>query len=153
MWSPPRAERRVVGPKPSSDRPQLRRDPNAALVSDHKLLGAIKRFYFLGTGCPPVLMDAAFLETARSQQRVTPVQMATSGQRRRWWFEDQFWWENAGYGAQDVLALIRQRQRQDGERLERARRAASLERRLGDIHSATNATLWTQDRRCQYAES
>jgi 5-methylcytosine-specific restriction endonuclease McrA len=116
----------VVGLKPNSDRIQLRRDPNAAIVGDHKLLGAVKRFYFLGTGCPPVLLEAGFPGLAAQQQHNAPVRMAVVGQRSWWWFEDEFWWENGGYEGQDVLALIRQRQRQEQERLERARRAVSL---------------------------
>lgn len=127
-WSPPRVNPSVVKPKPNSDRIQLRRDPNAAVISDHKLLGNVKRFYFFGTGCPPVLLDNNFLESASLQQQMVPIQLAAYGQRQWWWFANQFWWENGGYAAADVLALIRQRQRQDAERLERARRAVSLER-------------------------
>ena len=127
LWPSPPADRRVVSPKPGSDRIQLRRDPNAAIVNDDKLLGAVKRFYFLGTGCPPVLLEGDFLKVAAQRQRTTPVRMAVSGQRSWWWFENTFWWENGGYSGQDVMALIRQRQRQEQERLERAKRAINLD--------------------------
>ena len=127
LWPSPPADRRVVNPKPGSDRVQLRRDPNAAIVNDDKLLGAVKRFYFPGTGCAPVLLDSDFLEVAAQRQRTTPVRMAVSGQRSWWWFENTFWWENGDYSSQGVMALIRQRQRQEQERLERAKRAINLD--------------------------
>jgi len=44
--------------------------------------------------------------------------------RRTWWaFEDRIWWEDEDLAAEDVLALVRERERRGRRRLERAHAA------------------------------
>jgi HNH endonuclease len=40
--------------------------------------------------------------------------------RRWWWCRDRFWWEDEGLDAQDVLALVHERDRRRDRRLARA---------------------------------
>jgi 5-methylcytosine-specific restriction endonuclease McrA len=49
-----------------------------------------------------------------------PVAVAVSGRRRYWWFHDRFWWEDDDLDADDVLALVVERERRAQRRLERA---------------------------------
>lgn len=49
-----------------------------------------------------------------------PVAVAEDGNRRYWWFHDRLWWEDSGLTADDVRALVLDRERRARRRLERA---------------------------------
>jgi len=78
----------------TSGNPQLRQDPNARFLRDRGFFSAV--------------------------QWQHPVAVARSGPRVWWWFEDSFYWESGSYTQRDVLALIRDRQRREAQRLDRA---------------------------------
>lgn len=100
-------------PKPTNST-QLRRDTNAGFVRDRGFL------LFLGTGCPPVRIPAEQYQAMAGRQGAMPQKVAQTDLRSWWWFEDAFYWDSGGYSPQDVLALIRDRQRKEQQRLKRA---------------------------------
>jgi 5-methylcytosine-specific restriction endonuclease McrA len=104
---------------PSSGSPQLRQDLNARFFADRGFLFR-KRHWFVATCCRPVRLSPGRLNELSAVQHEHPVNVARNGARRWWWFEDAFYWETAGYGDGDVLALIRDRQRKNKQRLARA---------------------------------
>jgi hypothetical protein len=104
---------------PTSGSVQLRQDPNAQFLFDRGFLFR-KRCWFVGTCCPPLRIDNERYQQLASMQSQQPVSVAQSGPRVWWWFEDTFYWDSGGYGQRDVLALIRDRQRREAQRLARA---------------------------------
>ncbi|MGW3470591.1 HNH endonuclease [Saccharopolyspora sp. NPDC000995] len=98
---------------------QLRPDANADFFHDRGFL-FLRRWFFVGTGCPPTRIDRRRLDGMRVEQLNRPVRVASSGDRMWWWFEGSFYWESGGYSAQDVVALVRDRQRKEKARLDRA---------------------------------
>jgi 5-methylcytosine-specific restriction endonuclease McrA len=60
-------------------------------------------------------------------QRDGPVPVLARDGRNYWWFEDAFYWEDEGLERVDVLALIRDRERRQRRKLERARAAMVLD--------------------------
>lgn len=98
---------------------QLRQDPNAGFIVDRGFLFR-RRFWFVGTCCPPVRVDAEQYRQLGAAQHTQPAPVAQSGGRVWWWFEDTFYWESGNYRERDVLALIRDRQRRATQRLDRA---------------------------------
>jgi hypothetical protein len=56
----------------------------------------------------------------QAREHAEPVAVATSGGRTWWAVGQAFFWENAGYKAQDVLALVRDRDRRHARELDRA---------------------------------
>jgi 5-methylcytosine-specific restriction endonuclease McrA len=62
-----------------------------------------------------------------TEQRDRPVAVLTRDGRTYWWFEDAFCWEDEGLEGGDVLALIRDRERRQRRKLERARAAMALD--------------------------
>jgi hypothetical protein len=117
MSSPP-ATPSWAKPKPTNSA-QLRRDTNASFLRDRGFLFR-PRVWFLGTGCPPAHISAEQHQAMASRQGVMPQKVAQSDLRSWWWFEDTFYWDSAGYSPQDVLALLRDRQRKEQQKLQRA---------------------------------
>ncbi len=105
---------------------QLRQDPNAGFIIDRGFLFR-RRFWFVGTCCAPVRIDAEQYRQLDAAQHRQPVPVARSGGRVWWWFEDGFYWESGRYGERGVLALIKDRQRRSAQRLERAHMLLNVE--------------------------
>ena len=103
----------------SSTSPQLRHDPNARFFTDRGFLFR-RRDWFVATCCPPVRIVTASYQSLRTAQQIRPVPVARAGGRNWWWFEGDFYWESGRYRERDVLALIRDRQRREKQRLDRA---------------------------------
>jgi HNH endonuclease len=57
-----------------------------------------------------------------ARQKETPVEVAHDEARRRtyWLFQDEFYWEDEGYGELEVKALILERKAQKDRRVQRA---------------------------------
>lgn len=53
-------------------------------------------------------------------QSELPVELLRDGQRCTWHFEERFYWEDDGLSEDDVLALVRERERRARRKLERA---------------------------------
>lgn len=66
-----------------------------------------------------------------ASQRETPTLFLNGTARRYWWFESAFFWEDEGLSADDMLALIRDRERRRQRKLERARSALTLDSEPG----------------------
>jgi hypothetical protein len=98
---------------------QLRHDPNATFLFDRGVL-FLRRVWFVGTCCPPVRIRAEQYRQIATAQLRQPVRVARAGNRVWWWLEGELYWESGHYGERDVLALIRDRQRRSGQRLDRA---------------------------------
>jgi 5-methylcytosine-specific restriction endonuclease McrA len=62
-----------------------------------------------------------------AQQELRPVELFTRNGRTYWGFEDRVFWEDGDLSSEDVLALVRQRQRREQRTLERAHAALAGE--------------------------
>jgi hypothetical protein len=119
--TPPFARRAAA-----ASNPQLRSDPNARFFDDRGFLFR-RRHWFVATGRPPVRVAAAAYQSFRAAQQTRPVRVAETSVRNWWWFEDDFYWESGRYAQRDVLALIRDRQRRERQRLERAHQLLNVD--------------------------
>jgi hypothetical protein len=105
----------------------LREIKNGALVRDRlTLLGRRWRYMAGATACGPAWSTrrARAIEAA---QRERPVAIARDGRRCTWRFEGRLYWEDDDLGADDVLALVRERERRARRRLERAHATLALD--------------------------
>ncbi|MGP4018015.1 HNH endonuclease [Saccharopolyspora sp. 5N708] len=107
---------------------QLRSDQNAKFFYDRGFL-FLRRWFFVGTGCPPARINRQRLGEMRTEQADQPVRVASTAGRTWWWFENNFYWESGGYSASDVIALVRDRQRKDKAKLDRAHAQLDGDRR------------------------
>jgi 5-methylcytosine-specific restriction endonuclease McrA len=109
----------------------LREAKNCAFVRQ----GVIRRRYALVVGSREagVLRPGPFGRAARAQEH-EPVPLMEAGARRWWWYRDRFWWEDEGYGPEDVVALVADRERRARRRLDRAH--AALERERAPVRPA-----------------
>ena len=64
---------------------------------------------------------------ALREQQQRPVAVLDDGERTYWAFEERLYWEDAGLTTDDVLALVRERQRRARRTLERAHAALAGE--------------------------
>jgi 5-methylcytosine-specific restriction endonuclease McrA len=84
----------------------------------------------------------------RERQAREPVALCEAGRRVYWLFEDRVYWEDDGLGADDVRALVREREHRVRRRLERARAieaAAPSAPRRGPIPRELRAAVWERD--------
>jgi hypothetical protein len=65
------------------------------------------------------LTAAAFARVA-ADQRAAAVCVLGDDRRRWWWCRDRFWWEDDDLTAQDVFALVHERETRRQRRLDRA---------------------------------
>lgn len=114
-------------PRPVTSPGGLAADPNAGFFTDRAFLFR-KRHFFVGTGCPPVLVtDFRSLDVSRWEQ---PVRIARHGIRAWWWYRDEFYREAAGLGPGDVLTWVRDQDRARRARQRRARLLSAAEESL-----------------------
>ncbi|HEX4365115.1 MAG TPA: HNH endonuclease signature motif containing protein [Solirubrobacteraceae bacterium] len=64
----------------------------------------------------------------RAAQEIEPVALLAERDRRYWLFEDRVYWDDDELTAQDVLALVRDRERRLRRKLERARAGLAADR-------------------------
>lgn len=81
----------------------------------------------IGRAKLPCVWSTRTLTALRAQQRERPVCLVVVGDRAYWWFEDVCYWEDEQLEADDVLALVRERQRRRRRKLERAHTALVLD--------------------------
>jgi 5-methylcytosine-specific restriction endonuclease McrA len=60
------------------------------------------------------------LEALKARQHEAPVVIDRSGPRSLWFFRDRFYWDDAELGAEDVAALVGQRERRETQKLQSA---------------------------------
>ncbi|GAA3870767.1 hypothetical protein GCM10022243_40140 [Saccharothrix violaceirubra] len=95
---------------------ELRPDPNAGF-SVERGFAFRDRVFFLGTGCPPLVVSGyADLDERRKTE---PVLVARQGRRAWWWFEDGFHTEAVGHRAADIAALVREQEDRERRREDR----------------------------------
>lgn len=103
----------------------LREDPHARyergflrrrFVSGRRLFGAI---------------SASAHRSIEREQREAPVAVATEERRTWWMFQDRFFWEDDGLDADDVMALVLERERRRRRRIERAKDAMRADAQPG----------------------
>ena len=123
-------------------RTMLRRDQNAHFITDTGGFLWRKRIWFEATGCPPGRIGLErFAELQESQAR-DPAAVAIAGDRRYWWWEGDFYWENEGYSAMDVRALILRNRRQKERQVQHAHALMEGEEtRRRDPHPGGRAAL------------
>lgn len=99
---------------------RLREDANARLWADHGGFLFERRLFFTATGLPPVRLTADHARAIAAQRSTMPTPVVADGVRTWWAFGGAYYWENAGYSPQDVLALLRDRERRQQRDLDRA---------------------------------
>lgn len=112
-----------------------------------------KRWFFVGTGCPPVRLLPELVDRARQGSAAEPFLVAYTPSRRFWWYQDRWFWENQDLGARDVLALLRERDRKQTRSLQRAHallgveegRAAPVPRQRSAIPREVKHAVCTRD--------
>jgi 5-methylcytosine-specific restriction endonuclease McrA len=129
----------------------LREAKNCAFVRQ----GVIWRRYafVVGSRDVGVLRQGPFARAARAQLD-EPVPLMEAGVRRWWWYRDRFWWEDEGYGPDDVVALVADRERRARRRLDRAHAALRQEHdsvsRREPLPRDARLAVWRRDRgRCR----
>jgi hypothetical protein len=128
----------------------LREDKKAGFMY-HRPLLFWRSYYFTGTTVKQVPFKRAEMETLQRGQATHPVRVVerkTNG-RTWWWFEGAFYWEDDGYDPDDVLALIRDRQRKKDRQLRRAKDLMVLdespEPRRQPIPREIKQAVWKRD--------
>jgi hypothetical protein len=105
-----------------------------------------------------VLVDGAQAATAvwsgrrfaalRAEQAHTPVPLLADGPRTWWAFDDRIWWEDEELEPEDVVALVRERERKRTRRLERAHAALAGDEavaRRAPIPREVRRAVWERD--------
>jgi hypothetical protein len=95
---------------------------NATFVITRGLRGRRLRFVAGTVACDRSLSRRAYAELAGVEgERPVAVAAVAGGRRRYWWFRGRFWWDEEDLEADDVRALVLDRERRAARRLERAR--------------------------------
>ena len=114
--TPPFARR----PATTSGARTLREDTNAEFFADRGGFLFRRRHFFTATGLAPVAVTAQVLALLSEVGSLEPVLVVETPARTWWWFDGTVYWENAGYEAHDVHALIARRERRQAQELQRA---------------------------------
>jgi HNH endonuclease len=102
-------------------RKQLRQDGNASIFVDRGGILLRQRFWFVGSGTPPIRLSPKDYETRRTAQLADPVLIGSHRDRDFWWYRDEFFWTNNDeYDGQDIKALLFARERQRQRELDHA---------------------------------
>lgn len=119
-----------------------------------------RRWRFVeGDRSPSTRWSTRQVKRLESRQTIEPVPVLHKGARVYWWFEDRFYWEDDSLTAEDVLALVRDRERRTRRRLETAHAALAhtaeaAPRRREPIPRETRLAVFERDGgRCVQCES
>lgn len=126
--APPFAQNRQY----PTQRRQFHLDMNAHLFRDIGGFLFTPRYFFTATGLPPVRLEADFFHGLRQQSAAHPTLVLREDGKTWWQFENDFWWENAGARADDVLALVRNQERRQRRKPDPARTPLNAEASPGD---------------------
>jgi 5-methylcytosine-specific restriction endonuclease McrA len=124
-------------------------DRNATFLYDRGFLFRT-RCWFTATGCPPIRFSRAQADALTAEQSTGPVRIAQFNGRTWWLFEDEYHWSATQYTNHDVLALIRDRQRRQQSKLDRAHMALRMEQqpptqRRGPLPRALKMAVFERD--------
>lgn len=98
----------------------LREVKTGAFVKSHLTLLGWRWRFAQGRKQSSVLWSTKQVQALEAAQASVPVEVMAEGRRTYWAFEGRFIWDDEGLSSQDVLALIRDRQRRAQRKLERA---------------------------------
>lgn len=100
----------------------LREAPSHRFEGQSTLRG---RRYLLvdGKGHPQALWGRRRFRRLQREQAHAPVALLDDGHRTWWWFEDRIYWDDEELDRDDVIALVRERERRRERKLERAHAA------------------------------
>ena len=99
----------------------LRRDTTATFAKSGISVFSRYRFEAAGFQAPRTLNRGAYEATMRAQAESPVLVAEDEARRRRWWlYQGDFYWEDDGYEARGVMALILDRETQKERRLKRA---------------------------------
>ena len=107
-------------PATTSGARTLREDTNAEFFTDRGGFLFRRRHFFTATGLPPVAVASEVVALLSEAGFLEPVLVVETPERTWWWFDATVYWENAGYEAHDVHALIARRERRQAQELQRA---------------------------------
>lgn len=87
---------------------------------------------------------------AEQSQRSQPVLVMQAQGRCWWWYRDRFYWDDDGLTPGDVTALVADRERRKGRKLERARAALVADERAVDgrrerVPRRARLAVWERD--------
>lgn len=126
----------------------LKEDKKAGFYT-YRVALLFRRHIFAATSSEELRVRPETLDRWRQSQRRHPVAVADNGERTWWWFEDRFYWEDEGYSAEDVLALVRDRQRRKDRQLQRAKDLLAVEEVVGQprgpIQREVRRAVFTRD--------
>ena len=78
-----------------------------------------QRFWFLGSGTPPMRLSQEDYDRGSHLQVTDPVLLGTYSDRHFYWYRDQFFWtNNDDYDSQDIKARLFARDRQKQRELD-----------------------------------
>jgi hypothetical protein len=118
-------------PATTSGTRMLREDTNAELFADRGGFLFRRRHFFTATGLPPVAVPQEVTNRLGQAGALEPVLIVETPERAWWWFDGTVYWENAGYEAHDVHALIARRERRHAQELQRAHTLLEVDRAGG----------------------
>lgn len=132
----------------------LRRDTTATLAKSGISIFSRYRFETAGFDAPRSLHQGAYDAIQRAQAEMPVLVAEDEARRRRWWlYQDEFYWEDEGYEARGVMALILDRGTQKERRLKRA--IALMEQtdlpadpKRAPIADEVRAFVWNRDGGC-----
>jgi 5-methylcytosine-specific restriction endonuclease McrA len=75
----------------------------------------------IGKRVYPVRWKRKVFETFKESQQNAPVCLLSNGKRTLWYFHDRFYWDDDGLEAEDIKALILQRERRLQHQVQTAR--------------------------------
>ena len=104
----------------------LREAKNAHFGKRLSLLGW-RYFFVQGNTITPTGWRTARFRSIKEIQAVQPVDFLQANGRTYWLFEERFYWEDEDCSPEDVLALIRDRERRRQRKLERAHVALAMD--------------------------
>lgn len=134
-------------------RTMLKEDKNATFFKDNSGFLWRKRYWFVGTGCPPTQFTLEEISELYRQAQDDPVHIVSLPPRDWWLYQENIYWENGDYSARDVKALLLQRMRQERRQLERAHALMAMEheavvRREGISKEVKQAVFERDQGRC-----
>lgn len=97
----------------------LREDKNACWQPERVLGRRVYRFRS-GAGSADRALRRGVVEDLRAAQELEPIELMRDERRCWWWHRDRYFWEDDDLCAEDVRALVAERERRKERQLERA---------------------------------
>jgi 5-methylcytosine-specific restriction endonuclease McrA len=122
----PPATPQFARPRSTGSSGTIYADHNATFMYDRGFMFRT-RCWFTATACPPIRFGREQTAALMTAQSAAPVRIVQYNGRTWWLFEDEYYWSATSYTNHDVLALIRDRQRRQQSKLDRAHMALRME--------------------------